>query len=438
MSAYPKLSLGEKAALARGVGHLVYFWPSCVRFPALGYAVGASAAQSAGSGVTALLLLYVISVAPALGVPAIAAAFAVFFIVDNVWLASVLACLAVLPYIESTADRIHTQQQAFLVLSDLLTEESPYSIVEIKPPTNLEKDFPGYKAKKFSFRPRRQDMRPPLDAESSSPLEGPVMRLFQFIPLEGGIASAAVAYPVHRYASLIFVRQTFDDLNDAQRFQIYHELAHGTPEGTEMMLRKLRWDVAFPITIFSAAMLIALASWWVYKLEVGQLGLAMLLLGVVMTALSRRSVAQVSAGAAEVIADSIALLHPDFVVEEKWKRRAENLAKRLEGELIAMGSDDSRRFQVAYRRSWLLRHLTAGRVNTYHATDVDVRCLIAAAAFVASGYFAVLPDGVASDFFAWACGIAILGLIRLGSNGMASLAAARAVQQGISQKMTCQ
>jgi hypothetical protein len=202
------------------------------------------------------------------------------------------------------------------------------------------------------------------------------------------------------------------------------------------MMREIRWQVADWIIIVSIGTLSTFCLWSAFKHQGGALSLGALGVAVWVALSARHFVNMISSAASEVMADSIALRRPYFITGDKWKERAENQAKRLEGELQQLNPAHDRYLQVALRCLWLRRWLKLETVAPYHSADVDPRFLLAAVLLVVAGFFSNLSSSMMTAMLLGTYAAAFFGLLQLAPNAMRSHAAAMAVHEAIKQKLS--
>jgi hypothetical protein len=283
---------------------------------------------------------------------------------------------------------LHTKRQVEALTVDLFSSESKHEIEELDMPSDVLKGF-GYESKVgamkmaykfiYSHFPAMQDVLVP----PSKPL-----RIFRFSAKdETATTGTAAAYPIARYSSLVFVRQGLEELRDAQRLQIYHELGHGTIGGTEAFYRSLRWEIVAPFDSFLLLLMIVICF------DSGSLWHRLTALNLVLIAHWLRNAAasytkKMALGASEVYADSLALRHPDFSLTDKWMTRAQNLLKRLEDDMRYGLSSSERNFALFFRIKWLERWISLGYVPKYLALDIDTRYHLAFALYLLAGWVA--------------------------------------------------
>jgi hypothetical protein len=231
------------------------------------------------------------------------------------------------------------------------------------------------------------------------PYDKPV-RVFRFRPSdEGKATNAAVAFPIESNSSLVFVRATFDDLSEGQRLQLYHELAHGTTEGGAAVARGLKWKtlatLGFPLfCALSALCFFATHDWHRW------LSLGLLIAASWFRRRGAKFIANWNSADNECLADSIALAHPDFETNDKWKKLAENLAKRLEDEAKMITRSDPKYSTVIVRADRLRKCLSSGSILLgQFAGDLIHWFYLAVPLYFLAGYFANLPNAFAKITF---------------------------------------
>jgi hypothetical protein len=380
-------------------------WLTTVRIPLLAFLLGAVARDSiwwvcGGIGV-------ILSVPSPLRVLLIPVALATYFLSPHTLFACFLIALALTPCLDSEADYLHVKGQVNALTSDLLSDRTGYVIEELALPPDFDKSFGAY-----ARAQRIMDGLKKLRERTGYPSQR-VLRLFRFGLSDGEkTTGAAAAFPIAVYSSLVFVRGTLDALNDAQRLQLYHELGHGTVAGRDMLLRGLRWQIMRKFETpmhFVIALLCGLASptryvWVAWAFFCG-------------AAWARSSGAnftiRLSSAANEVLADSFALTHADFIKEGKWKDRAASLAKRLEDEGTLLKRDDPRAFVVYMRGAWLRKWLELGEVQAVVPYDIDFRLHLAFPLYAFCGFFSHLVDSRPAAILFWAITlVAILAFVR--------------------------
>lgn len=385
---WAKLPVGVRLTLERLYATDVFFWMPTIALAFPAFLCGVIAAHESirwTFGVCVVLFLverYAILIlleAP-LG-------FIMYYFSFHPWLACLFLGLSLNFWLEIRCRYLHTRKQVNDLLSDLLAPGSPYSFEELQVPSNLVEGFFTYQIKQgLSRLIRLPDDRP--------------VRVFRFQPSDQEKSTnAAVSFPVENYPSLIFVRVRFEDLTHGQLLQLYHELAHGTTEGTMMITRGLRWKTLAPFgfLLFCAlsALCFSATHGWHRWLSLGLL--------IAASWFRRRGakfIAEWNSTENEILADSIALAHQDFEANEKWKKLAESLAKRLEDEAKLITKGDPKYFTITERACYLRKYLKSGRILLAELPqDLDPRLFLAFAFYVLSGYYASLPNAYAGITF---------------------------------------
>jgi hypothetical protein len=313
----------------------------------------------------------------------------VYYFSSHAWLACLIFGLSLNLWLEFRSNYLLTRKQVNDLLSDLLAPGSTYSFEELQVPPALLEGFWTYSAKD-QIRSRTAKGRP---------YDKPV-RVFRFQPSdEGKATNAAVAYPIESNSSLVFVRAEHDHLSEGQRLQLYHELAHGTTEGAATVTRGLRWKtlaaLGFPLfCALSALCFLATHDWHRW------LSLGLLIAASWFRRRGAKFIANWNSTDNECLADSIALAHPDFQTNDKWKTRAENLAKRLEDEAKLITRSDPKYFTVIVRADQLRKCLSSGSIllNQF-AGDLIHWFYLAVPFYFLAGYCASLPIAFAKITF---------------------------------------
>jgi hypothetical protein len=366
-------------------------WTIAVRLPAVAFVLGAIAATSSPRWlILALFIVFVINTSPGVGILVPLIAVPLYIWGSHAWLACLLAVLGWSAYVETNAHFAQTKRQAELLLSDILSETSKYVIREIPVPDDIKHAFWSYQLKE-----RRNRWAAAYNKKLNLPqiitYENPsVIRAFQFAPIDGkAVVGSAVAFPFDRYASLIFVRHGFESLSDAQRLQLFHELAHGTPEGREVILRPIRWQSAAYISAITTLLFWLITTILLVRHPSSPklwVALAASVIANLIRFLCVTHVNRIATAASEVLADSMSLTRSEFLVDDRWMLRATNLAKRLESELSLLNPDDPRWFEVRFRIGWIRRWLSLGGIPVYHGADVDPRIFLALVLYAVAGF----------------------------------------------------
>ena len=399
-------------------GQLIVPWLHAVRVPFVAFVWGICIRESLWFLPLGLLVLVIKRKFPLAQPSMLLIGLTTYFVGHAGWQACFFLGLWFETFLESRCNYLHTKRQVEAVMGDFFSPIANYELQELQVPASVLKGFPSYKVKasalKFAYE--RIIAQAPVARSLLVPRSQP-LRLFRFWPKDSARATgAAAAYPITRYSSLIFVRQEFKELSEAQRLQIYHELGHGTPGGTEIFYRPLRWQIVAP---FDFLMLLQM---FLLSLEPTSIWLR-LLAGwfLTMATWSRKSAMdhtkRIAIGASEAFADSVALSHPDFQEADKWKVRAENLAKRLNDERQLIGGNDPRSLTLFFRASWLERWISLGYIPEYLTQDIDLRIHLAFFLFLFAGYTANPTTAyVAIDFWGLVLIIAVC-IISISQNG---------------------
>jgi len=360
-------------------------WLTAVRIPLLAFILGAVARESFWwvlGGIAVIL----VTPTPAREWLLIPLGLATYFLSSHILFACFLVGLALTPYLDTQADYLHVKSQVEALTSDLLSSQSHYVIEEQALPPSFWEKFRLYSRKQQTINYLKR-LRSKAGFSSTE-----AVRIFRFgFSGEEKATGAAAAFPISVYSNLVFVRGTLDELNDAQRFQLYHELGHGTDEGVRMFVRGLRWQVLrqFETPIhFGLAVLCAVGTQTWYR----WVALAFLFAALWLRSIGANFTMRVSSAASEILADSLALTHTDFFEEGKWKERAENLALRLEDEGSLLTRSDPRAFMVFMRANWLRKWLKVGEVQAVVPYDIDPRLHLAFPLYLLSGFYSHLPD----------------------------------------------
>lgn len=384
---WAKLPVGIRLSATRLYANQVQFWMSTVRpaFPAFlcGVIAGHESIWWTFGVCVVLFLIERYAFLMLLEVPVSVVMYHFSF---HAWSACLLLALSLNIWLEFHSEYLHARKQIDDLLSDLFAPGSSYSFEELDVPPALLDGFWSYQLKVVAARLFKMPGIKPV-------------RVIRFQPSdEGKATNAALAFPIDSSSSLVFVRVRFEDLTDGQRFQLYHELAHGTLEGSLMMALGIRWKTlaafGFPLFCAMSAMCFFSAHGWHRWLSIGLL----------MTAswLRRRGAkftTQSNSTDNEIIADSIALAHPDFQANEKWKERADSLAKRLEDEAKLITASAPKYFTLIDRVDWLRNCLRQGRIFAKIPYEIGLLFLPAFLFYALSGYYARLPNAYAGITF---------------------------------------
>jgi len=399
-------------------------WVWAVRLPFMAFAYGAAAATSDYS------LFWWLAFSPVFfafveltSLFLFPVGLIVYFVGGNPWLALILTASLLIVVVDSSAGFTCTKHQVELLQADLLSGASRFRLEELDVDEELLKGFPTYSTKKKGWELSRRLIT--FNREFVSFLTKP-LRVFQFEPLgRVSVTGAAVAFSFDRYPSLIFVRNRIEALSDAQMFQLFHELAHGTPEGRSPRERAVRWDIcthiygpiACLVLIPSCIATVVAAPWHVD----GWMACGALLVANALRNRTRSLVADLTDGASEALADAVALAHPRYSLDDKWIERAQRLSLRLSDELSTLKPIDERYFPTLLRRASLQRWLTRGEVLPYYGYDVHWPYLLPAVAlFAMSGYFAIYVHALPAPIF-WGTGfLTVLATSVLARNGLMS------------------
>jgi hypothetical protein len=315
---------------------------------------------------------------------------------------SMLGCFflafGLIPPITSEAFYFQHKKEVDDVRADLLSPDSDYALEEINPPDELLQGFPDFALKQrildlWQRYAKRVHGNEFVTFDSS-------VRVFRYYPrAEDEISPAAVAFPMTKYCSLVFLRLDLPDLPDPYRFQLYHELAHATTRGATIIHRALTWRSASRRTVHLSATIFAISIANTFS-HFSHASAWNSMLIFILAWISRRSIVDVTNnvanGASEALADSIALSHPYFQNDGKWLDRARSLSMRLSDELacikIKTREDVDRRFSIYYRNLWLQRWIDAGAVGVYHTKNVNPNIPLAFALFAMAGYSVTLLE----------------------------------------------
>jgi hypothetical protein len=399
-------------------GQLLVPWLHAVRVPFVAFVWGVCIRESLWFLPLGLLVLVVKRKFPPAQPSMLLIGLTTYFLGHAGWQACFFLSLWFESFLESRCNYLHTKRQVEAVMGDFFSPTANFELQELQVPASVLSGFPSYevKANVLKFAYERIIAQVPAARSLLVPCSQP-LRLFRFWPKDGTRATgAAAAYPIARYSSLIFVRQDFEELSEAQRLQVYHELGHGGLGGTEIFYRPLRWEMVAP---FDFLMLLQM---FLLTLEPRSIGLRILAGGLLwIAAWSRKSAMdhtkRISIGASEAFADSVALSHPDFRDADKWKLRAENLAKRLKDEMRFIGADHPRYLSLLFRARWLGRWLSLGYIPEYLTQDIDLRIHLAFFLFLFAGYTANPTSAyLATDFWGLVIIIALC-LISFSQNG---------------------
>ncbi|MBB6053945.1 hypothetical protein [Armatimonas rosea] len=378
---------------------LTFFVPATI-LPLLAYSMGAAMREAPWFLAVGLVVLIITRFFFVFGCLTFLVSIPIIGLRDG-WIAIFLILTGMLIHLESLCNSEHTKRQSSYLLSGILDANSKYEFEEIDVPQELLKSFEVLQRKATNqsawVRAANITGAAGIIGLSGASLEKPI-RVFRYIcknPSE--LAGAAIAFPLLKYPSLIFVENSIADLNDAQRFQLYHELAHGSYDGLQINLRRLRWDLAHPLNRITMNPVI----WGSIALACFQrsIGSDISVIAVIIASFLRfyadKLEADIAPGTAEAMADSIAMRHPDFLDNDKWKVRAQNLFMRLSDEKHSMKSTDPRFRQVSYRANWIKRCIQLGTPDPYHYTDVNPILLPIFILYVISGYFTPISNNMA-------------------------------------------
>jgi hypothetical protein len=380
----------QQHAMARLVAPLWVFWIGAVRFPLTAFALGAMLPGHPWLIIAGIVVLLIITLKPALGVVAAILVAPISAAYHAWWLACFMSSLGLALYVEAKASYLYTEKQVDLLNNDLLASPSRYIFHELQLPLQILHGFPSYSFKEaLRQRAYARARRLGISPIELATFDTPSIRIFRFTPSdEDRSVGAAVAFPFIRYSSLIFVRHSFETLNDAQRCQLYHELGHGTPEGVEIFLRSWRWRVITPFATLFGLVLLAVVTVAAFRgVRLAGVSLAAFVLATYLRLRTESAARELADAAPEVLADNIALTHSDFA-GGKWRERALNLSKRLRDQIAYSRMPGTAAFTYFLRMKWLERWLSLDHIPPYMVVDVDPTSLPAFVLFVVAGYFA--------------------------------------------------
>lgn len=381
-----KLPVGVQLSLKRISVTKVYFWMQTVPLAFPAFLCGVIVAHETVWWTFAVCLaLFLIEMYPHSMFLTIPCGLVMYYFGFHPWSACLILGLSLNIWLWIRCYDLHTRRQIKDLLSDLFASGFSYSFEELEVPSGLLQGFVTYALKESQIKRRHYDK--------------PV-RVFRFWPSSGEKATnAAVAFPVENYSSLVFVRVRLEDLTDGQRFQLYHELAHGTPEGSLMITRGLKWKTLAPLGFPLFCALSALCFFSTHDWH-RWLSLGLLVAASWFRRRGAKSVAEWNATDNEILADAIALAHPEFEANGKWKKLAENLAKRLEDEAELITKTNPRYPMVTERAYSLRSCLESGRILWGRPPhDLDPWFLLVFPFYVLSGYYAGLPNSYAGITF---------------------------------------
>ncbi len=404
-----RLSLARRAALVLGG----LSQPS--RIPFMGFALGAACADSWTWGFFGMASLLAAGITPVIGVLLSVYALAVMgFSHDFSWGQVFFLGFALWRVMEARAHQLFAIDQTELLLKDMLAPSSPIRFSEIVPPPSLLAAFPNYASKNNGVslidRFARGEPTDTNGVKDIATFRRRPLRLFQIHQSAERWIAASVAFPFAYISSLVFLRQGMESMNAAQRFHLYHELGHGTPEGADILLRTYRWKVSAGIAYASLGALTLMIGMQFLENSnrtVMYLAIAALVVASILRLRASAFAEKMSAASAEVLADSIALSHPEFLHNETWKIRATRLASRLRDEIRDLPENDPRMTPANSRVRWLEVHLGRGKLLPYFSCDVDHKIWWSGVAYVACGYFAH-PSGPALIVFSVATAVAVV------------------------------
>lgn len=395
---WAKLPVGVRLSLERLFATNVYFWMPTIALAFPPFLCGVIAAHESIRWTFGIcVVLFLIERYPILMFLEMPVSFIMYYFSSHAWSACLILGLSLNFWLENRCRYLHTRKQVNDLLSDLLAPGSPYSLEELQIPSSLVEGFWTY--------PLKQGLSRFIKLPDDRPV-----RVFRFQPSdEEKATNAAVAFPVENHPSLVFVRARFEDLTDGQRLQLYHELGHGTTEGSMMITRGLKWKTlarfGFPLFCALSALCFSATHDWHRWLSLGLL--------IAASWFRRRGakfIAEWNSTDNEILADSIALAHQDFEANEKWKKLAENLAKRLEDEAKLITRNDPKYFTITERAYQLRKCFRSGRILlTELSQDLDLRFFAAFPLYVLSGYYASLPNAYARITFRTLLVLVLLG-----------------------------
>lgn len=142
--------------------------------------------------------------------------------------------------------------------------------------------------------------------------------------------------------------------------KIHHELAHGTPEGFDILLRPLRWEAARVVAALMTYCMYAGCAFVLFREPtsvVNWFAASALVWAGMWRSSGVTNQNFIAIGSSEALADSVALAHPDFLREDRWRQRAMSLLRRLLDEAEGADRTDPKSYAILARIIWLKRSI---------------------------------------------------------------------------------
>lgn len=385
--------------LLRLLGERLTLLMLVARLPLISFSLGAAVLQPGWRAIGLTLLIFSMKLVP-IGYLWIPIAIGSQVLDRHSWISCFLMALCFFMPIEAVAHCVHVQRQADALLSGLLSENSPYQVQELDVPQELLSGFMGgfavervpNAAKRYAAMLSRGMSRAKIPLFSS----WQAVRVFRFDgQSKDKITTAAAAYALAWYPSLVFVRHSVEKLAPPIRLQLYHELGHATQSGMETLLRPVRWEASKTTSFLMTTALFTMCSTHLYQ-HPGKHGtwaaVSLLLLAVFVRYGYVGYVRLTAHGESEALADHIALTQPAFRNESSWRQRAERLATRLENELKFGNIAPRPAYVVSVRIKALRTALVKGTVNPYLSGDANLWCGSLALLYFCAGMVADMPS----------------------------------------------
>jgi hypothetical protein len=404
--------------LLRLLGERLTLLMLVARLPLIPFSLGAAVLQSGWLNLGLALLIFSRKLVPFgyLWIP-IAIGFQIWD--KHSWISCFLMALCFFMPIEAVANCVHVQRQADALLSGLLSENSSYQVQELDVPQDFLSGFTGGfldrgASERYAAMMRRAMSMANMPLFSNSQ----AVRVFRFDGQSNDkITTAAAAYALAWYPSLVFVRHSVEKLAAPLRLQLYHELGHATQSGMETLLRPIRWEASKVTSLLMTTALFIMCFIRVYQ-HSGKHGtwaaVALLLLAIVVRYGYVGYVRLTAHGESEALADHIALTQPEFQADSSWRERAERLATRLENELKFGNIAPRHAYVVAARIKALRTALVKGTLHPYLSGDANFWSGSLAALYFSAGMVANMPSTWIPVLFWIGMILAVLRTINIG------------------------
>jgi hypothetical protein len=382
--------------LLRLLGERLTLLMLVARLPLIPFSLGAAVLQSGWLSLGLVLLIFSRKLVP-FGYLWIPIAIGFQILDKHSWISCFLMALCFFMPVEAVTYCVHVQRQADALLSSLLSENSPYQVQELDVPQELLSGFTGgFLDREASERYAAVMRRAMSVANMPRFSNSQAVRVFRFDgQSKDKITTAAAAYALAWYPSLVFVRHSVEKLAAPLRLQLYHELGHATQSGMESLLRPIRWEASKLTSAFMTTALFTMCSIRVYQ-HPGRHGtwaaVALLLLAVFVRYGYVGYVRFTAHGESEALADHIALTQPEFRNDSSWRERAQRLATRLENELKFGNIAPRHAYVVSIRIKALRTALVKGTVNPYLSGDANLWCGSLAVLYFCAGMVADMPS----------------------------------------------